>query len=236
MPLIKKYAGITATGAARLGGPLPSTSGLVFNAFFGVSAAKSVNRAPAGSAWSAIGSGPTYLASYARMEPDTNAIRTAVTNTTTAYTIMGVFRRVTGGVGASARIIATNPTSVILWSINPTTGAMSLTGSPVTGAATLTIAGDLDEFRFCVARIGGNQPTTIRNLTDDTISVDGSSGLVSSNGLNTIDLTGGAATTNTLNVDWAWCGIFEGIVGEAAEDEYYDWVQGPLRGFRGISC
>lgn len=236
MALITQYAGITATTATKLCGPLPNVSGEVFNAFFGVDAGTSINRAPAGAAWSAIGSGPTYSAGYARMEPDTNAIRTAVLNTTTAYTIMGVFRRVTGGSGAAARVIATDPTSVILWSLNPTTGAMTLTGSPVTGAATLTIAGDLDEFRFCVATIGGNTASALYNLTDDTASSDGSSGLVSGSGANTIDLTGGAATTNTLNVDWAWCGIFEGIVNEAGRDAYYDWVKGILLNLRGITC
>lgn len=236
MTLVTTYADVTATDATKLGGPLPDANGELFHAFFGVDAATSANLAAAGSAWSAIGSGPTYTSTYARMEPDTNAIRTAVLNTATSYTIMGVFRRVTGGVGTAARIIATDPTSVILWSINPTTGAMSLIGSPVTGAATLTVAGDLDAFRFFVATIGGNVASAIYNVTDDTASSDGSSGLVSSSGTNTIDLTGGAATTNTLNVDWAWCRIRAGIADEAEWLAYYAWVQGILRNLRGITC
>lgn len=234
MAIITTLSGVTSTAGTRLGGALPTHAAEVFNAFWGVDAGTSINRAPSGSAWSAIGSGPTYSAGHARMEPDTNAIRTAVTNTSTAYTIMGILRRVTGGSGAAARIIATNPSSVILWSIDPATGAMSLSGSPVIGAATLTVAGDLDEFRCFSARIGGNTTTTIRNLTDGTISSDGGSGLVSGSGANTIDLTGGPSTTNTLNIDWGWSAIFTDIIGESAEDEYYDWAAGLLRNLRGV--
>lgn len=237
MTLITQYAGITATTATKLGGPLPDVSGEVYNAFFGVDAGTSINRSPGGSAHSNIGSGPSYQSTYARMTPDTAGIRTALTNTENAYTIMGVFRRVTGGSGAAARVIACDPTSVILWSFNPTTGAMSLTGAQSATAATLTVSGDLDAFRFFVATTGGDVPQVIYNLTDDTSSSDGGSGLVSGSGTNTIDLTGGASGSgNTRSIDWAWCGIFEGIVNEAGREAYYDWVSGILRNLRGIEC
>lgn len=236
MPLITTYADITATTATKLGGPLPDVSGELFNAFFGVDAATSANLAPAGSAWSAIGSGPTYTSTYARMEPDIAAVRTAITNTATGYTIMGVFRRVTGGTGAAARIIACNPSSIILWSIDPSTGAMSLSGAQSATSATLTVAGDLDEFRFFVGHTGSNVDTTIYNLTDDTVSVDGTDGVTSGSGANTIDLTGGAETSNTRQIDWAWCGIFEGVVDETGRNAYYAWVKGILANLRGISC
>lgn len=237
MAIITTLSGVTSTAGTRIGGPLPAANTELFNAFFGVDAGTSINRSPNGSAWTAIGSGPSYDATRGRMTPATAAVRTAITNTGNAWTIMGVFRRVTGGSGAAARIIACNPNSIILWTINPTTGQMSLSGAQLATTATLTVAGDLDEYRFFAATTGGGVDQVIYNRTDDTASTDGTDGLVSGNGVNTIDLTGGASGSgNTRSIDWAWCRISTGISDLTEINAYYAWVQGVLLNIRGITC
>jgi hypothetical protein len=236
MPLVSQYADITATTANRLSGPLPAADGELFNAFFGVDAATSANLASAGSAWSAIGTGPVYTASYASMVPDTQAVRTAITNTATGYTAMGVFRYVTGvGLGSAARIIVTSASSAFAWTITDD-GLMSMGGASGSTAATLSIAGDLSQFRFIVANSGGGVDNMIYNLTDDTVSSDGTDGITPTNGLSNFDLTGGAPVSNTRQVDWAWCRIRPGIADETERDAYYAWVKGILLNFRGVSC
>lgn len=238
MAIITTLSGVTSTTGTRIGGLLPAANTELFNAFFGVDAGTSINLSPNGSAWSAIGDGPTYSAGYARMVPDTAAVRTAILNTSpNAFTIMGVFRTVASGSGTAARVIATNPNSVILWSYSPTTGAMSLAGPLGADPATLAVAGDPTIFRFFAATVGGNENTTIYNRTDDTVSVDGTDGLVSGSGVNTIDLTGGASGSgNTRPLDWAWCRISNSISDLTEINAYYAWVQGVLANIRGIEC
>lgn len=236
MTITTVHAGVTASASAKLGGPLPTVSSERFCTFFGVDAATSANRAPAGSAWSAIGAGPTYNPTYARLTPATG-VRTAILNTVTGYSFAGVFRAVSGGSGASARVIATNPVSVILWTFNYADGAMTLSGAPVSGTASLTVSGDPDAFKFYIAQIGGGGTTTIYNMTDGTTSTGGGTGDVSSSGANTLDFTGGISGSNTRPVDWAWGAAFIGLLTSDERTAYYNWAKGVLlhaRGFTGL--